>query len=160
MADIPIDGKVKVYEVATIANLAAPTVIELNAGTQLEHLMTPDGLAGFEPDTAEVDTSALNSTFDTKTTGRASFSGTMLRLKKQAGTDAIYDTLVREYATHIVVRRDGSLASDAWTAADAVEVYPVICGEVRNLPPEANSVQRYEVPVLVNEEPELRAVAA
>jgi hypothetical protein len=49
--------------------------------------MTPDGLTGFEPSTADVDNSALNSTFDTKTIGRDSFSGTMLRLKKQSGTD-------------------------------------------------------------------------
>lgn len=160
MADIPIDGKVKVWEVPTIADITAPTVAELDAGEQLEHMMTPDGLAGFEAETAEVDTSALNSTYDTKVPGRASFSGTALRLKKQSGTDAIYDTLVRDYQTHIVVRRDGSLASAAWAAAQEVEVYPVYCGEVKNLAPEANSVQRYEVPVFINPEPDQRVAVA
>lgn len=159
MADIVTDGKTKVWSVPSIANIAAPTTAELNAGTALEALMTPDGLQGFEPETADVDNSALNSTFDTKKSGRASFSNTMLRMKKQSGTDSVYNTLVREYATHIVVRR-GLTASTGWSAGQAVEVYPVECGQVRNLPPEANTVQRYEVPTKITTEPNLRAVVA
>lgn len=159
MADIVTDGKTKVWSVPSIANIAAPTTAELNAGTALEGVMTPDGLQGFEADTADVDNSSLKSTFDTKKAGRAAFSNTMLRLKKQSGTDSVYDTLVREYVTHVVIRR-GTDSDTAWTAGDEVEVYPVECGEVRNLPPEANTVQRYEVPIKVTTEPNLRAVVA
>lgn len=159
MPDIVIDGKVKVWSVPSIANIAAPTVAELNAGTALEALMTPDGLVGFSPETAPVDNSALSSTFDTKKAGRASFSGDALRLKKQSGTDSVYNTLVREYVTHIVVRR-GTTASTAWAISQKVEVYPAECGEVKNLPPEANSVQKYEVPIFVTTEPNLRATVA
>jgi hypothetical protein len=159
MADIVIDGKVKVWSVPSIANIAAPTTGELNAGTALESLMTPDGLVGFSPETAAVDNSALNSTFDTKKAGRAGFSGDALRMKKQSGTDSVYNTLVREYVTHIVVRR-GVTSSTAWAASDKVEVYPSECGEVKNLPPEANSVQKYEVPIFVTTQPNLRATVA
>lgn len=160
MPDIIIDGKVKVWEVPTITDISAPTVAELTAGQVLENIMTPDGLVGFEPDTADVDNSSLDSTFDTRLAGRASFSGTMLRLKKQAQTgDTVYDLLVREYSTHIVVRT-GLASADAFVASQEVRVYPVICGEVRNLPPEANTVERYEVPTKIRDEPDLRAIVA
>ncbi len=159
MADLITDGRTKVWHVVSIANIAAPTTAELNAGTALEGLMTPDGLVGFEPDTADVDNSALNATFDTRLPGRASFSNTALRLKKQSGTDSVYNTLVRDFVTNVVVRR-GTTSSTAWAASDKVEVYPVQCGEVRNLPPESNSVQKFEVPCKVTTQPNLRATVA
>jgi hypothetical protein len=145
--------------VTSISNPAAPTAAELNAGTNLTSFMTPDGLVGFEPDTADVDTSALDSTFDTKVAGRAGFSGTLLRLKKQTGVDAIYNALVRDAAGYVVIRRDIT-ASTTNTAADKDEVYPSVLGEVRNLPPEANSLHRYEVPVKISSTPFLRATVA
>ena len=159
MADIIVDGKVKVALVDSISDIDAPTVAELAAGTDIDSQLTADGLSGFQPDTAEVDTTALSSEFDTKRPGRSSYSGTMLRFKKQ-DSDTVYDTYVKNTATHVVVRRDGSAASDAWAASDKVEVYPVVCGEVQNMDPEPNSVQRFELPVLVSSAPQLRATVA
>lgn len=159
MADLITDGRTKVVITPSVSNIAAPTAAELNAGIALASSLTPDGLAGFEPDTADVDNSALNSTFDTRLPGRAGFSGTLLRLKKQSGTDTTYNTLIRDYVAFVVVRR-GVLESTAWATSDKVEVYPVQCGEVRNLPPEANSVQKYEVPVKITTQPNLRATVA
>ena len=159
MADSNADGRTKVSSVPAISNISAPTVAELNAGTQLDGLLTPDGLVGFEPDTGDVDNSKLNSTFSTVTAGRAAFSGTLLRLCKQTGTDSVYNTLVYAYATFIVVRRDVP-AGTAWTVADKVEVYPVQCGEVRNLAPEANALHKYEVLTKITAQPNLRATVA
>lgn len=159
MADIINDGMTKVWWVPTIANIAAPTTAELNAGMQLEHRVTADGLVGYEAETAEVPTDALNSTFDTKLPGRASFSGTMLRIKKSTGVDTIYDTLVRNAAGNVVVRRDTASAT-AWTVGDKVEVYPTTCGQTKLLAPEANTVRRFEVPTMISPEPNLRAVVA
>lgn len=159
MADSLSDGRTRVSWVGAIANTNAPTVAELNAGTALHSTMTPDGLVGFQPDTADVDNSALDSTFDTKIAGRASYSGTMLRLKKQTGTDTIYNLLARDVAGYVVVRRDVT-ASTAWTAADKVEVYPAVCGEVRNLDPAPNEMHKYEVPIKISSEPRLRATVA
>lgn len=160
MPDIIIDGRVRVDEVQTIADISAPTVAELDAGTRLDEVMTPDGLIGFEPETADVDTSALSSTFDTVRPGRDSFSGTMLRIKKQSQTgDTIYDTLVKNYDTHIVVRT-GVTSDTAWSAGQEVRVYPVSCGRVRHPAPEGNTVERYEVPTKIYNDPDLRAVVA
>jgi hypothetical protein len=159
LADIIVDGKIRIFWVTTISNIAAPTTTELDAGIRLDSVVTPDGLVGFEGNTANVDTSAINSRFDTKRPGRVGFDGTMLRLKKQTGTDTAYDTLTYETEGHVVVRRD-TLSDTAWASSDDVEVYPAVCGEVRFLAPEANTVRRYEVPMMISAQPELRAVVA
>lgn len=159
MPDITSDGKTRVYWVTTIANINAPTTTELNAGIALQSTQTADGLAGFRPDTADVDTSALDSTFNTMVNGRTSFSGTLLRLKKQSGTDTIFTTLTRDTAGYVVVRR--SIASTtAWASAQAVEVYPALCGEIARMDPEPNTVERYEIPIKITSSPALRAAVA
>lgn len=164
MADITADGKIRVYWVTSIASQNAPTTTELNAGIDLTSTATADGLMGLQPDTADVDTSSLASTFNSVTNGRASFSNTKLRLKKQSGTDTIFTTLTRDTAGFLVVRR--SIAqSTAWASSQAVEVYPVICGEVARMDPEPNTVERYEIPLKVTAGasgtgPSLRAAVA
>ena len=159
MADIPVDGNTRVAWVPTIATKTAPTTTELNAGILLQSFVTADGLAGFEPETADVDTTSLASTFNTVTIGRDTFSGTMLRLKKQDGTDTVYNTLVRGAAGYIVIRRDIA-ETTAWATSQKVEVYPVTFGQTKRLNPEANTVARYEVPTKITAAPELRATVA
>jgi len=157
--DIPVDGNTRVAYVPTIANNAAPTTAELNAGILLQSFLTADGLVGFEPDTADVDNTSLASTFDTKTIGRDSFSGTMLRLKKQSGTDTVFTTLTRGTAGYIAIRRDIA-ESTAWASSQALEVYPIVCGQRRRLAPESNTVTRYEVPTKISSLPTLTATVA
>lgn len=160
MADLITDGFTKVWSVPSISNLASPTTTELNAGTALEGILTPDGLSGFNPTTAAVDTSALNSTFNTEIPGRVSFANTLLRLKKQSqAADAVYNTFILNYTTNIVIRR-GLAAATAWTSGQAIEVYPVQVAQVSNLDPAANTVQRYEIPLMFPSSPQLRAAVA
>lgn len=160
MADVFADGNTRVAFVSAIASQAAPTTTELNAGVLLQNFLTADGLMGFEASSAEVDTTSLASTFNTKTIGRDDFSGTGLRLKKQTyGSDTVFSTLTRGTAGYIVIRR-GVTESTAWTSTQAVEVYPVTCGQTKFLSPEANSVQKYEVPTPVTAAPTLRGAVA
>ncbi len=159
MADITVDGTTRVYYVAAISNTAAPTVAELNLGIALHATMTPDGLMGFEAETADVDNSALDSTFDTVTIGRDSFSGTGLMLKKQTGTDTIYDTLTRGAAGYIVVRRYIA-SSTSWAAAQKASVFPIICGQAKEPAPEKNTVAKYFVPTKITSTPVMRATVA
>lgn len=157
MADIIIDGRVRVGWVSGangIANAAAPTTTELNSGMRLDALMTPDGLIGFDGDTAAVDTSSLSSSQNTSNAGRISRDGMALRLKRQDSSDTAFNTLTYTTVGFIVVRRAGIDANTGWTSAQAVAVYPVQCGEYKPLAPEANSMDRYEVPLF------LRAVAS
>lgn len=159
MADIVVDGFTRVAFVTAIASQGSPTTTELNAGILLQSVMTPDGLTGFEPTTAAVDNSALNSTFNTVTIGRDSFSGTKLIFKKQSGTDTVYNTLTRGTTGFIVVRRylDNSTA---WASSQVVEVYPVIFGQTRNLAPVANSVTKWEVDTMITSSPTIRGAVA
>lgn len=159
MPDITADGKTRVYWCTTISNINAPTTTELNAGIALNSTITADGLVGFRPDTADVDTSALDSTFNTMVNGRTSFSGTLLRLKKQSGTDTIFTTLIRDTAGYVVIRRSIA-ATTAWASAQACEVYPALCGEVARVDVEPNSLERYEIPIKITASPALRAAVA
>lgn len=160
MSDIYGDGQVRVAYVPTIANIASPTTTELNAGILLHDTMTPDGLQGYEATTADVDTSALSSTYDTVTIGRDSFSGPALRLKKQTvGADTIRTTLSRGTTGYTVVRR-GIPAATAWASTQQVEVYPIICGRRKEMPPEKNTLLKYEVPTKIWQSPNPDAVVA
>lgn len=160
MADALTDGNIRVYSVPTIANINAPTTTELNAGTDLTPFMTPDGLVGFDPDTAAVDNAKLNSTFNTQQPGRASWSGTTLRFHRQTGTDTIRNTLVRGYTTNIVVRRGGVTYGTAFATSQSIEVYPAACGEIKPLSPEANATEKYEVPLFITSQPNMRSAVA
>lgn len=159
MADITADGKTRVYWVTTIANQAAPTTTELNAGIDLTSTLTADGLSGFNPDTADVDTSSLASTFTTNVNGRTSFSNTQLTLKRQSGTDTIFTTLVRDTAGFVVIRRSVTQGT-AWTSTQGCEVYPALCEEVSRMDPAPNTIERYVIGIKITASPSLRAAVA
>lgn len=159
MADVTADGKTRVYWVTTISNINAPTTTELNAGIALQSTLTADGLNGFQPATADVDTSSLDSTFSTMVNGRTSFSNTSLRLKRQASGDTIFTTLTRDTAGFVVIRRTIA-ATTSWASAQAIEVYPALCGEVARMDPEPNTVERYEIPIKITSAPALRSAVA
>lgn len=159
MADVIADGKTRVAYVLTIANIAAPTTAELNAGLLLQSLLTPSGLAGFQPETAKVDTSSLASTFNTARNGRASFGSPSLELKKQDVADTAYTTLIRGTTGFIVVR-SSIVESTAWGSTQVIRVYPIECGEVAHVDVEENTLERYQVPLTVTSSPNLRAAVA
>lgn len=160
MADSLADGNTRIAYVPTIASISAPTVAELNAGILLQSLITPDGLVGFEPDTADVDTAAINSLYNTVDIGRDSFNGTMLRLKKQTSGDTAYTTLGQRGVTGNIVIRRSLLETTAWASSQAVEVYPIKTGRRRRLAPEPNAIEKYEVPVKIYIAPNLDALVA
>jgi hypothetical protein len=159
MVDSLTDGRTRIYSVPTIANRNAPTVAELNAGTDLSDLVTADGLEGFQADTATVDTTAINSTYNTTLPGRITLEGNQLTLKKQTGTDAVYNTFVHGYATHIVIRRDIT-SGTAWAASQKVEVYPGQAGQKKDMPPAPNELHKWVLPFFVSPAPSQEATVA
>lgn len=160
MTDSLADGRTRVAWVATIANIAAPTTAELNAGILLQTVMTPDGLIGFEADTADADTSSLASKFNTVDNGRFTFSGPMLRFKKQTSGDTAYTTLGTFGTTGYVVIRRSMDESTAWASTQPVEVYPAKTALRRRLAPEANATEKYEIPIKIYTQPNIDAVVA
>lgn len=159
------DGMYKVSWVDTIANQAAPTVTELNAGIELECQITPDGL-GREAEDEDVDTSRLCSVFTTTQVGRTSFevSLTLVRLDEanMSGVDPqdeAYRTLVKGKRGFLVIR-DNVSAETAWAADQDVEVFPVQCGTRSKANPAANELQTFTLPLKVTADPSLYGVVA
>lgn len=159
MADIASDGMTKVVLMTAVANIASPTVAELNAGVPLSPTMMSDGMAGFQPDTADVDTSKFNSTFNTTKPGRISYSGTMLRFAKQDAVDTIYNSMAYGSVLYVGIRRS-VLETTAWASTQKVEIYPVTCGERRRMDPEPNTLERWESPLKIHSQPNLNATVA
>lgn len=141
MADLLTDGMTRVTFATSIANIAAPTVAELNAGTALESLITPDGL-DISSTTAAVPTGALVSTFDTEAAGRRKYD-IKLTMKRQTPTDTALNLLPYRTAGFLIVRRTVTAAT-AWTIGHKAEVYPVQAGEPSLIKPTSNEVAKFE----------------
>ena len=157
MSAVIIDGRVRVTFATAIANQAAPTTTELNAGTALEGYLTPDGL-NIGMSTGSVDTSNLGSTFTTQRAGRKAPTMT-LRFQHDSPTDTPYNLLPYRTVGFVVVRR-GVDKTTAWTSGDKVEVYPIETGEPTQISPAPDSTWDFESPVSVTADPTTRAVVA
>jgi hypothetical protein len=160
VADIPADGNIRVSWVTSIANKAAPTVAELNAGLLLTSILAADGFTGWQPNTANVPSRKLDSTFNSSGVGSVSIDDPILRFFKQASGDTIYTTLIKNAAGFIVVR-PSLPSSTAWAASQLlIGVYPAACKQRRWLDREENTMERYEVPIAITAEPAFDAVVA
>ena len=159
MSDLINDGMTKVSWVTSIANINAPTAAELTAGSDFTARITPDGLK-IDPSTADVDTSSLASTFDTKTVGRVGYD-TEVTFKRgtTGGEDLPYTTLKYGVSGYLVVRRGVAYAT-AWATSQKCEVYPITCGEPQNSSPAANEVMKFVSPMKVTAPPATAATVA
>ena len=147
MADIVMDGNVKVAWVTTISNTSAPTSSELNAGVDLTSWITPDGL-NITTETADVDTTAVNSTQNTYAVGRRTDSAS-LTFKHQGFAAAPWTTFASNPSGYVVVRR-GIAGSTAWAASQKVLVYPAQAGYRALAPYAANEVEKFSVDFKIN----------
>lgn len=160
MSDLINDGMTKVVWASSIANIAAPTTTELNAASDYTARITPDGLK-LDASTADVDTSSLASTFDTKTVGRIGFDGVEVTFKRGTTTpeDLPYATLKYGVSGYLVVRRGVAFAT-AWATSQKCEVYPITCGEPVNVAPAANEVMKFTSQMKVTSAPATAATVA
>lgn len=157
MADYGFDGMIKVSFVPTIANVAAPTTTELNAGTPLEAQLTADGVS-VGIDTASVDTSKLNSTANSEIIGRDSYTVSVKYVRgSHAYATAIQSALVRGASGYLAIRRD-IVSTTAWASSQKVEVYPVQCKRPNPDTPAANALQTVAVPMSVTDGGSVRAI--
>lgn len=154
------DGNWRVAFTPAVADISAPTVAELNAGTELAaDWITPDGL-NIAPSTEGRDTSTLGSTYTTMRAGRRSFENSITFYRADPpAADTAYDLLTFRAEGFLVVRRSQPNET-AWTVGDDVEVYPVECGEAQLSTPAPNATQTVTVPFYVHQEPDTRATVA
>lgn len=162
MADIVVDGLNRVDFIPTIAaSTLVLTAAEYTAGTRLDKVIAPGGLEGFEASPGEVDNTAFSSRFDTKVPGVSGYSGTRLILKKQTGTDTVFDTLTQFATSGFIAIRYGISADTAPAAAQKnVNVYPIMTGDWDWMAPERNSMLRYWVAIPITAEPKKNVTVA
>ena len=161
MADLIVDAFTRVAFVPTIANNAAPTTSELNAGTLLHNRMIVGGLQGFAFTAGEVDNTKFGSAFDTKLPGVSSYSGTQLVLAKDTmGSDTIWTLLTTFFTAGYIVIRDGIANATAWTTSQNVEVFPIVTGDWEYMDRARNEMLKYVVATPISAAPTKKAIVA
>lgn len=123
MARYVFEGYTRVWWVTTISDIAAPTVAEIAAGTELSAFIAKDGV---KPGTQQnmVDNATINETFDSQLVGSwgGEFELTMFRDSVAADDDAW--TLCVHGTNGFIVVRYGIAAATAVAAAQKVQVWP------------------------------------
>lgn len=153
MADIIVDGMTRVDFWPAIADLSAPTSAEAAAAVRLDNVLIASGMEGFEASPGEVDNTSFSSRFDTKLPGVSAYSGSRLVVKKQSGTDTVFDALTEFGTTGFITVRDNVDADTDLAAADVLNIYPVTTGDWDYMSRERNSVLRYWVATPISDEP-------
>lgn len=157
MARYANDGQIRVHVVTSIANIAAPTVAEINSGTNISNFVTKDGLQ-VPSSQNNVPNASLAETFDSELPG--SFGGAIQMTGiRDSATDTFWDLVVYGTVTHIVVRR-GVPTATAFAAAQKVEVYPITWHEPVPLQTASNEQGRFSAAAPVRSQPNLKAVVA
>jgi hypothetical protein len=138
MARYVYEGKTDAWWVTTIANKAAPTVAEINAGTNLTNFVAKDGVATNFTNN-KVDSASIAETFNAQLAG--SFGSDLeLTMFRDDTADTAWNLWVQGTNGFVVLRR--AVASGAAVAAaQKVEVFPAQMLE----PTVANSAQDTQV---------------
>ena len=151
------EGNTRVSWVVTIANKAAPTVAELNAGTIITAFITKDGVnPGLSPNM--IDSATIEDVFDAQGVGSygASFNLTMFR---DNTADTAWNLFVYGTTGFVVVRR-GIASATAWTATQKVEVYPAQMHEPLPQQSATNEQVKFQAQLAVTGAPSLKATVA
>lgn len=145
--------------VPIIASQAAPTVAEINAGTDLTPWLTPDGLTT-NLNGSTIDVQAANSRY--KATAPGSFGGDPITAKffRDDATDTAYTTLPRLATGYFVIRRMGPTSATAFAAAQKVEVWPITVITANPMSTTDNEAQKFEVSCSVQPAPSITGVVA
>jgi hypothetical protein len=130
----------KVVATPTVASMAAPTVANLTAGTDLTPLIPVAGVnLAATQNTASI--ALLGQAFIVENIGTHGKSMTLTFVRhKTAVLDVAWTLFTYKLATHIVIGRFGSLA-----AAARAEVYQVETSEPLMNPSAENEVQQFTV---------------
>lgn len=167
MSVVIMDGRVRVYWLTAVSNIAAPTTTELNAGTSLTDYITPDGL-DISMDTGSVDVGNVGSTFTLTRVGRRNptINLTCHHDATSGSTDPAWTLLVYRATGYLAVRT-GVDKTTAWTSGQGaggttggLQVYPVECGEFSPVKPAPDTSWDFMVPLRVYLDPSTRSVVA
>lgn len=157
MAKLVSEGRTNVYWLTACANIAAPTVAEITAGTALTNYITKDGV---DPglSTNNVDSAGLAETFDAQNTGSwgGEFQLTMFR---NDTADTAWNLCVYGTSGFLVVDRI-RVAGVLPSAGHKVEVWPAQMHQPIPQATAANTLQRFVEKFAITSQPNLKATVA
>lgn len=155
MANVPYEGNTFVWFVPTIADLAAPTVEEIEAGVFLSPYITKDG---FDPGSKvnTIPTASIDTTFDS-VIGGSWGQDLKLTLKLDDQDNLAWETLPRKTVGFFAHRPMGEAAL---AAGDIVDLYPVQTLQRERQKSAANAMQIFMSEVAVTSEPKFDVVVA
>ena len=163
MARITPDGYTKIHVVNSISTISAPTIGEINAGTEVTPFLTAAGLDTPEEGT-DADTSSIASPrdFSVPATIGGDIQGEFYRDDGTGGTtDDAWNAMPRLTVTHLVISRFGGGGSDnAIQAADTVEVWPVRVSQRSDNRIKRGEAFRFTARFALSDDPELTATVA
>jgi hypothetical protein len=157
MARIIYEGRTNVYWLTACANIAAPTVAEITAGTNLSTLVPTDGVA-VNVTTNNVDNGDISSQFDKEATGSWG-SGLEITFFRDDTADTAWNLCVLGTNGFVVIdrfRTSGTLPS----VSNKVEVFPVQMHQPAPQNSAANQMQRFVEKFAVTSTPNLKATVA
>jgi hypothetical protein len=155
MSKVTSEGKVKAYFLPSVADISAPTVAEITAGTNLTPQLPTAGLEiSFTENNASV--SMIDEGFTAEAVGTYGATAALTFTRDSvAGDDDAWTLFERGLEGFLLISRFGTPA-----AASRVEVYPIESHNPTPLAPAENDFQKMRVTLAVNAEPDLKAVVA
>lgn len=146
------DATTHIYWADTVAALAAPTVANITAATLIP------GITGFDTPSseAEVDTSDIDTTYDTSVVGTNKAGPITLTIKRDDTDETDGWDLFTFRDTGFLIFSDFGAA----ILASKVRVYPVQVGQRRPASYGRNTVQTFDTSFYVTDEPALDGVVA
>lgn len=149
------EGRTKVRFVSTISNIAAPTVAEINAGTDLTGFTAKDGV-DTPANQNNVDSATIADTFDAQVPG--SWGGSVgLTLFRDDSADTAWNLLTYGLVGYLVISR---VATNFPTVGNKVEVWPVTSHQPVVLPSAGNETVKFTAQFPVRSQPNLSATVA
>lgn len=157
MARLIPNENTQVFFAPAIADLAAPTVAEIEGGTDLtDFILTMDASTSGN----ELPTPTFASLFETSISGTVTSSFTA-EFYRDDETDTAWETLPRATDGYFVVSRFGFSGADGAPAAgDDCEVWPVRLTTRSATALQNNEVQRFGIEAAIPEEPAEDATVA
>lgn len=155
MGKVAAEGKVKLYYLPAAASVAAPTVANVAAGTNLTPYLPTSGL-NIDPTQNNASIPMMDDGFVIEAIGTESVGITLTLTRDSVSADDDAWTLfVRGLTGYLLVSRFGSPI-----AGSRVEVYPIEAHDPTPMAPAENEFQQFQVRLAVNASPNRKAVVA
>ena len=129
-------GVAEVWWVTTIADPAAPTATELNAGEDGSDDVTTTPTLPRAP--GIVDVAVLSSKYEARQVGTRGGDILTFNVLRDDVAETFYDAVTEDTAGFLCISRKGNATQGTWAIADEVDVYPATIASVEDGVPGRN----------------------